>query len=1045
MSEVNSWGLGLDQGIASIGWALFALDHKGQPTRVERVGVHLFEAGTEGDVSSGRDESRAGPRRMARQLRKQYRRRVLRKKRLLRWLQELDLLPAGDISTAEGRDALIKSIDSTLREKWEPPTSTDHRIRQLLPYRLRAAGLQHRIEPYELGRALYHFAQRRGYLSNRRQQVQESSIERETSSSKSVDEGGQVRAAIIELRKQMDGAGCKTLAEYFATLDPTGTIDQRLRGRWTAREMFLEEFGRLMKEQAKHHKALTEEVQSRLHRAIFFQRPLQSASHLIGKCELVTDKKRAPKGHPLAQRFRLLQQVNNLLIELPDYTQRGLTRQERDRLLESLQREGDISFAKLKSKAWFGLPKGSTFNLERGGEKRLIGNRTEAKCRAIFDNTRWDALDEATRNAIVQDLLVFEKPAALAKRGKEKWGLPHDQAERFGDCILEPGFTAHSLAALKQLVPRMEEGTPYMTAVKEEFGISEDDTKIHDLLPAVESALGQLRNPTVTRALSELRKLVNAVVRKYGKPTWIRLELARDLKRARKHRERMSKEMRAQEKRRDEARELISSKALITQTSRSDIERVLLAEECNWTCPYTGKAFGMQDIVGRHPQVDVEHIWPLSRSLDDSFLNKTLCFVEENRNFKKNRTPYEAYANAHERWEQMLDRVKRFKGDAARIKLERFMKDEIPEGFAERHLAETRKIGAASASYLGLLFGGEIDDQHRRRVFVTTGGLTAHLRREWHLNGILSDNGEKTREDHRHHAIDAIVVALTDTKAVQQLQHAAQEASAVGRRMFAPVDEPWVGFVNEVRAQVDVINVSHRQSRKIAGKLHAETNYSRPTGPNGERRIRKELGKLSEKEIEKIIDPKIRAAILAKIKELELIPKGPGKQYTDFADHSLHPFTLTKSGMKNYIHKVRLTTSEKPWSVGKGSRERFVSSTAGSNHHTIISKRADGKWKDSPVRLIDVQGKDTKRPHGGSSITLAAKEYVVMKDDAGKERLYRVLNASLGDIELIEHDDARKSTERKANRIRGGANEFMKRGLRKVSVTYLGEIRRAGG
>ena len=739
--------------------------------------------------------------------------------------------------------------------------------------------------------------------------------------------------------------------------------------------------------------------------------------------------------------------MNNLLIELPDYTQRGLTRQERDRLLESLQREGDISFAKLKSKAWFGLPKGSTFNLERGGEKRLIGNRTEAKCRAIFGNTRWDAFDEATRNAIVQDLLVFEKPSALAKRGIEKWGLSQDQAERFGDCILEPGFSAHSLAALKQLVPRMEEGTPYMTAVKEEFGISEDDTKVHDLLPAVESALGQLRNPTVTRALSELRKLVNAVVRKYGKPTWIRLELARDLKRARKHRERMSKEMRAQEKRRDDARELISSKALITQTSRSDIERVLLAEECNWTCPYTGKAFGMQDIVGRHPQVDVEHIWPLSRSLDDSFLNKTLCFVEENRNFKKNRTPYEAYANAHERWEQMLDRVKRFNGDAARIKLERFMKDEIPEGFAERHLAETRKIGAASASYLGLLFGGEIDDQHRRRVFVTTGGLTAHLRREWHLNGILSDNGEKTREDHRHHAIDAIVVALTDTKAVQQLQHAAQEASAVGRRMFAPVDEPWVGFVNEVRAQVDVINVSHRQSRKIAGKLHAETNYSRPTGPNGERRIRKELGKLSEIEIEKIVDPKIRAAILAKIKELGLIPKGPRNQYTDFADHSLHPFTLTKSGIKNYIHKVRLTTSEKPWSVGKGSRERFVCSIAYGNHHTIISKRADGKWEDSLVPLIDVQGKDTKRPHGGESFTLAAGEFVILKNKEGIEELLRVTSLSKRQIAMIRHTDARRMDDiKKAKAVvyRTGSS-LVRDGARKVSVTYLGEIRRAGG
>lgn len=1087
MKEVSSYGLGLDQGVASIGWSIVLLNDRGEAIGVERLGVHLFEAGTEGDIERGRDASRAGPRRLARQARKQYRRRVLRKKRLLRWLQELGLMPPGDISKAEGRDKLLKDLDDDLRRTWEANPAIDHRLRQLLPYRLRAAGLARRLEPFELGRALYHLAQRRGYLSNRRtlgaseepklpvagqsptadeargnrgsavgkgnpvppsgkglEETPSSGGEGEKAGGK--EDPGVVRAAIIELQRQMQGAGCKTLAEYFATLDPAGTLGDRLRGRWTAREMFLEEFGRLMAVQAAFHPGLTTAIQRKLHRAIFFQRPLQSASHLIGKCALVKGAKRCPLGHRLAQRFRHLQRVNDLVIRLPDFTRRGLTLEERERLLGALDRQGEIAFSTLKQKAWFGLPKGSMFNLEEGGEKKLVGNRTEAKCRRIFGDERWDRMTDAEKDAVVHDLIVFEKPSALANRGRKVWALGDDAARAFGECVLEPGFAAHSKEALSRLVPRMEEGTPYASAVKDEFKKGVDGSaEVHDLLPPVEKALGSLRNPAVTRALTELRKLVNAVVRKYGKPAWIRLELARDLKRARKDRARLSDEMRARERQREAAKARMLKEAGVANPTRSDVERVLLAEECGWTCPYTGRTFGMAEVIGRHPQVDVEHIWPLSRSLDDSFLNKTLCFVEENR-AKGNRTPYEAYSQQGERWAAILERVGRFKGDAARIKRERFAERDIPEGFAQRHLAETRKIGAESAAYLGLLFGGEIDQAHKRRVFVTTGGLTAHLRREWHLNGILDTEGEKTRDDHRHHAVDALVVALTDPGAVARLQKAAEEAGRVGRRLFAPVEEPWANFVAEVRAKVEAINVSHRQSRRVSGSLHAATNYSKPIGPSGERRVRKELAKLTPNDIPRIVDAKVRKAVEDRIRELGLTPKKGA--YGDFADRSLHPFTIAKSGAKNWIHKVRITTNDKPWGVGKGPRERFVTSTAGSNHQAVFARGPDGAWTNQVVRLIDVTPAraTAPRPHGGGVLTLAPNEYVRMKDADGKVDLFRVLSLSKDDYRFIRHTDARRVADAKDGgiiRLRGGA--ISARPFEKVSVSYLGDVSPAGG
>ncbi|MCC6228690.1 MAG: type II CRISPR RNA-guided endonuclease Cas9 [Phycisphaerales bacterium] len=1105
-----SYGLGLDQGVASIGWAILKLNRAGEAIGIERLGAHCFESGTEGDIESGRDESRAGPRRLAWQLRKQYRRRVLRKRRLLRWLQELGLMPAGDISTSQGRDTLLKRLDNQLRSTWEPGETTDHRTRQLLPYRIRAAGLTRKLEAFEIGRALYHLAQRRGYLSNRKTQgaSKDPCDEKKRTRARKGNAGpppkgsasdspqirpgqdeagngkedaGVVRAAIIELQRQMEAAGCKTLADYFSKLDPAGTLGDRLRGRWTAREMFLEEFGRLMAEQAKHHSTLTDDVRRKLHRAIFFQRPLQSMSHLIGTCDLVKGEKRLALGHRMAQRFRILQKVNDLKILRPDFTTQDLTKEERNRLIAALDRRSHINFTELKTKARFGLPRGSSFNLEEGGETTLIGNRTEAKCRCIFGDDRWDAMSEADKDAVVHDLLLFEKPSALKKRGEQAWKLSPDKAAALGDCVLEPGFAAHSKAAFAKLLPRMEEGTPYATARKEEFQGIDTEAKMHDLLPPVEGedGLGQLRNPTVTRALTELRKLVNAVVRRYGKPAWIRLELARDLKRARKQRERMSKDMRAREKERNDARDAVEATPGGNRNSRTDVERVLLAEECNWVCPYTGKSFGMAHVVGRHPQVDIEHIWPLSRSLDDSFLNKTLCYTEENR-VKGNRTPFEAYGQSGERWDQILQRVKSFKGDAARVKYERFVAPEIPEDKQPaRHLSETRKIGAASAEYLGLLYGGAAPVGQPQRVFVTSGGLTAHLRREWHLNGLLSVNGEKSRDDHRHHAIDALVIALTDARAVQVLQKAAEEASSLGRRLFSPVEEPWKDFVNEARGKVEAINVSYRQNRKYAGKLHAETHYSRsitlplatitnaPTPSKatpdkqasaahermtGERRVRKVLAKLTEKEVARIVDPRVRKAVDDQIKKLGLVGKGPAKQYTDFVDVKLHPYTPTKAGGKNWIHKVRITTGEKPWAVGNGPRERFVTSTKGSNHHSVVAKGPDGKWTDKVVPLIALKAPTAgspvpRRPHGGDSFTLAAGEFVLMTDKEGRERLMRVTKLSDRDIGMISHTEARTMDEVKKSNdlVRRSGSTMMRDGAKKVTVTYLGEIRRAGG
>src|SRR5262249_48265413 len=122
-----------------------------------------------------------------------------------------------------------------------------------------------------------------------------------------------------------------------------------------------------------------------------------------------------------------------------------------------------------------------------------------------------------------------------------------------------------------------------------------------------------------------------------------------------------------------------------------NVLKVRLAEECNWQCPYTGKGFGMEELVGDESQFDIEHIIPFSRSLDNSFVNKTLCYHEENRNKKGGNTPFQAYGTTP-KWSEILDRVRHFRSDCAARKLQLFLCETLPntDDFVAKQLSDTR-------------------------------------------------------------------------------------------------------------------------------------------------------------------------------------------------------------------------------------------------------------------------------------------------------------------------------------------------------------------
>lgn len=1030
----QSYLLSLDLGVASIGWALIALGNDGEPTNIIRIGTHLFDSGVVSDFLAGKDEPPAKPRRDARQLRKMIWRRARRKRKLLRLLQRANLLPPGALATPADIDAYIKAIDAQLAADWNKGIT--HREHQLLPYRIRAAGLDRDLSPLEFGRALYHLAQRRGFLSNRK-------------SKEKADEKSQVKAGISELAQEMQSAGSRTLGEYFASIDPEKV---RLRRRWTSRAMYQGEFDHLWARQAPAL-GLSEVDRDAIRNAIFHQRPLKSSDHLIGRCRHLPRFARAPIACRLAQRFRLLQKVNDLRLVDDLRNPIGLTASQRDSILAALACAESVPMTTLRK--LISAPKGLKFNFETEGEKSLPGHRTDARlCKAIAGYSDWP---DERKTALVAELLGKMDDDKLRDRIAGAYKLDAVTVSAVLDeSGLEDDYAGLSREAIRRLLPRMEAGENYTLVARDLFLDQSKPTEPLDRLPPVLKHSPDMRNPTVLRGLTELRKLVNLIIKRYGKPQRIHIELLRELKKSRKAREEISKQNFTRRKQRESAAKQIIRETRVARASARDVEKWLLAEECGWTCPYTGKAINPHNLF-TEPQFDIEHIWPYQSSLDDSFANKTLCHLDANR-AKGKRLPSQAFSD--EQLKDILARVARFDGDARDAKLRRFKAIEIPEGFTNRQLTDSSFLARQASQYLGLLYGGVNDASGAKRINTRVGGLTSQLRRLWGLNQILGGSGEKTRTDHRHHAIDAVVVGCADQRTVQEMMRVASEQIAWGRTRISDLPLPWPNFYHDLGNHVDRIVVSHRQSRKIGGALHGESNYSREKLINARptRTVRKPVTALRETDFTKIIDPRIAKAVEEAFRSSGA--KSPDKAFAD----GNFPTWVTHAGAIQPIKRVTIKTDARPMTVARRERARFVDSTQGSNHHArIIAKlRPDGTektWYDQIVTRFEMyrrkaDGKiaveTTAGPNERFKFSLAANEYVEIDklDPDGKpigRMLCRVLSISEGDFELVHHLDGRPSTERKKERLRASGSWLHKRNAQKVFVNYLGEVKDAGG
>ena len=1060
--------LGLDLGVSSCGWAL--LDPKQH--KFVAAGVRVFDSGMDEKKFEKGEQGASNnvQRRMARLHRRQLRRRAARRRDLFLALQDAGLLPPTPRgTTAQARHDLLDEVDGHLRKKWKgalPVAAPD----QVLPYYLRSRALDEKVDKEELGRALYHLGQRRGYKSNRKEGR---SADGENGAKKTEkDEGKVVLEAITGLEGEIALSGARTLGEFLSRTDPTAA---RIRTRHTGRAMFESEFEKIWNAQERHYpELLNSALKERLHNLLFFQRPIAPGKR--GKCELELGCVRADMYMLAAQRFRLLQKVNDLTYTLPDETEHKLTSEQRARLLQVLQEKGDLTFA--KARELFALPKKARFNLELGGDGRLRGNRTNAAMLRAFGHA-WNEKTDAEHNHIVRRWANEDDFATVYRIATHEWGLDGEAARELAGTEAEQGLSRLSIRAINKLLPFMEAGTAFKTAEREIYGDRFAGEQERDRLLPVEDVLPLIPNPAVLRALTELRKVVNGIVREYGKPAQVRLELARDLKRSARDRQHLIDVIADNRKRRAKVVAAIQKETGISrEPSGRDIEKGLLFEDLQ-ECTYCGKPIKFADLFSQSRLFDVDHIIPASRFPDNSYGNKVLACSGCNA-LKTNRTPFEAFGSDAERWSTFVARVSRKrksgKFDAfvlGRDKRERLLMETVEqfEKFSARHLTDTRYITKLAARYLEQLYGGrdrEVPehDQRRRCIFASSGAVTFTLRKSWGLEALLPSTAavaraEKERTDHRHHAVDAMVIALSSQSAVQQLSAAAAvgDGRIEGRVSSRTLQAPWPGFVDSLRALVENIRVSHRPNHRLNGGLHEETNYSAPKRFQAKMYLhtRKPVHLLTAKQIgsNMIVDAAAQKAVEEKLKEC-----GDPKKFENDP-----PVLRTRSGKCVPIRRVRVRVATGVEAVGAGERERHV--TLGNNHHVGVfatkNKKGRPAWETPGIvtRLEAMQRHAEGRkiiskslpeaPEAEFLFSLTSGDIVEMDDTArGSRGLFVVRTISEQarggvNVEFCRAVDARRKEDMKST------GDFIKRSIdvlrqlncRKVYVDVLGRVRSA--
>lgn len=892
----DPWTLGLDIGIASVGWAALA------ENRILDLGVRCFDKAE--TAQDGEPLNLA--RRTARLTRRRLYRRAWRLTKLARLLRREGLIPDA---------GLFKQQPGFATAVWQ----------------LRVDALDRRLEPTDWARVIYHLCKHRGFhWVSKAEEVQ---AEVDTKG-----EGGRVKQGLSHTKALMHAKRYRTAAEMVLAEFPdsqrnkNGTYDKAL-----SRILLDEELAKLFQAQRElqnphasdHFEQLIRGSGNRKSGLFWEQKPALAGADLLkmlGKCTFEKSEFRAPKASFTAERHVWLTKLNNMRI-IVDGVSRPLHDAERTAAQLLPYETEKFKYSSLR-KAWVRaglLVDGFRFGgLAYPSAKQADEDKAkDPEDQILVKLPAWHELRLALKHANLIDIWQQISVAALDGRPElldsiawvlsvykddaeveaELRKLPLPEADRLIAELLKVRFDKFSnlsLKALRQIVPKMEQGMRYDDAVKaipayghhsQRFGVGEGESLYLPPFYSRRDARGTLvirddidvpRNPVVLRALNQARKVVNALIRRYGSPQAVHIEMARELSRplkghwsaagkyidGRRDIELLQKEY---ADRKDAARDKFEQ-CIHRKPKGAEFEKWQLYLEQHGKCAYSLDALDLGRVVDDPSYTQIDHALPYSRSYDDSKNNKVLVLSRENQ-AKGNRTAFEYLTSfpggeQGDRWRRFVEWVNGNKSYrmAKRNRLLRKNYDaKEAKGFRDRNLNDTRYICRFFKNYIEQ-FLKLADGSEAKRCVVVNGQLTAFLRARW---GLL-----KIREESdRHHALDAAVVAacshgmvkaLADysrTKEIEFLREGMADPETgeiinpgAHERLAQKFPEPWAHFRHELESRlkkddVDALRadmerlgtyttdalacvkplfVSRAPQRLNGGAAHKDTIYSKP-------------------------------------------------------------------------------------------------------------------------------------------------------------------------------------------------------------------------
>lgn len=893
--------LGLDIGIASVGWAMVEIDEEENPTRLIDLGVRVFERA---EVPKTGD-SLAAARRLARSIRRLTRRRAHRLLRARRLLKREGVLQAADFD----ENGLIKSLPNT-------------------PWQLRATALDRKLTPLEWSAVLLHLVKHRGYLSQRKN-------EGETADK----ELGALLKGVADNAHTLQTGDFRTPAELALNKfeKESGHIRNQ-RGDYShtfSRKDLQAELNLLFEKQKEFgNPHVSDGLKEGIETLLMTQRPALSGDavqKMLGHCTFEPTEPKAAKNTYTAERFIWLTKLNNLRI-LEQGSERPLTDTQRAKLMDEPYRKSKLTYAQarkllgLEDTAFF---KGLRYGKDNAEASTLMEMKAyHAISRALEKEGLKDKKFPLNLSPELQDEIgtafsLFKTDEDITGRLKDR--IQPEILEALLKHISFDKFVQISLKALRRIVPLMEQGKRYDEACAEIYGDHYGKKNTEEKIDLPPIPADEIRNPVVLRALSQARKVINGVVRRYGSPARIHIETAREVGKSFKDRKEIEKRQEENRKDREKAaakfREYFPN--FVGEPKSKDILKLRLYEQQHGKCLYSGKEINLGRL-NEKGYVEIDHALPFSRTWDDSFNNKVLVLGSENQN-KGNQTPYEYFNgkdNSRE-WQEFKARVEtsRFpRSKKQRILLQKFDED----GFKERNLNDTRYVNRFLCQFVADRM--RLTGKGKKRVFASNGQITNLLRGFWGLRKVRAEND-------RHHALDAVVVACSTvamqqkiTRFVRYKEMNAFDGKTIDKETGEVLHQkthfpqPWEFFAQEVMIRVfgkpdgkpefeeadtpeklrtllaeklssrpeavheyvTPLFVSRAPNRKMSGQGHMETVKSAKRLDEGISVLRVPLTQLKLKDLEKMVnrerEPKLYEALKAR---LEAHKDDPAKAFAE--------------------------------------------------------------------------------------------------------------------------------------------------------------------